>query len=744
MISKQTQAFTLLGAIVLLLGNVVAFNMLFGRVRGVRADLTEGKIYTLAPQTRELLQEPEEPLEIFFYHTALDRLHEKLRPLVGPLSDVLREFEAASNGKITTRIVEWDSADKATQDRAKDRFGVKASPLQMQTSDEETVRDTYFSIVVAYGDQHQRFDHGELYLVVPTGAGLDIDVKLQNVEYLVAKAIYKVVRGFQSIGAALATNDQTARIELYFSPAEAMPKHLEKVPQYAAKVVKKLVDEGMGRIKSETVTVSDKPEDEKVRERLAAEYRLEGIPTDFFSQKLFYSYAVITTRGQSVKLELAKFGEEMSEFEVREAIEGTLKAMIPGFLTTVGVMSPDASKNPMAQMMGQRSPPQEFSNAISVLEAEFDVQKIDLTEGKPIPRQISILLIIRPENFSDKAIWEIDQFLMRGGRLVVCADSFSFDLDRAMQLRSANQIKRVEWEPFRKFLRHLGADVGDSMIRDSNSEVVRMMRPTGRGEVEFLDVKLPYFVYVEGFDKKHDIVAQQRFLLLDWATPVRAAKAAPGGEGQEPSLGVPAGVEAREIAWTSETSSTSTDKDEAEAQRKLNYKPPPDAKREPVVLVLRGVFPSYFAGKPVPGEKAPESRPESGASRPEKDRTLRLDKSKETSVVVIGDSDFLSQIVAEAFGVDNKLRPNFTLLRNAIDFGGPEARLMAIRNRETVQRPLLGLRKFDEEERKAKTGFSRWMAFAVPCTALLLLGVGWAILRHNKKPLDLPARSAAS
>jgi ABC-2 type transport system permease protein len=448
-ITRQSQALQLVAAVALLLANVVAFNMLFGHVRGIRADLTEGKVYTLAPETRDLLTEPEEPLEIFFYHTSLDRLHEKLRPLVGPLSDVLREFEAASDGRVTTRIVEWDTADKATQDRAKDRFGVKSSPLQMQTSDEETVRDTYFSVVVAYGDQHQRYDHGELYMVVPTGAGLDIDVKLQNVEYLVAKAIFKVVRGFQSIGAALATQNTTARIELYFSPADELPKHLEKVPAHAQKIAKKLADEAMGRLKVETTTVSDKEEDAKLRKRLSVENEITGIPTDFFSQKVIYSYAVITAGGHTVAIPLVSVAEEMSEFEVRTAIEGPLKALIPGFLVTVGVMSPDASKNPMAQMMGQRQPPEEFRDTIGVLESEFDVRRIDVSDGKPIPRDVGVLVIIRPESLSEKAIYEIDQFVMRGGRLVVCADAFSFDLERAMQLRSANTIKKVDFDGFR-------------------------------------------------------------------------------------------------------------------------------------------------------------------------------------------------------------------------------------------------------------------------------------------------------
>jgi ABC-2 type transport system permease protein len=746
-VMRQGQLVSIVCAMALLFGNVVCFNALLGRLHGARLDLTEGRMYTLAPQTRELLQEPEEPLEIFFFYTARDRLHEKLRPLVSPISDILKEFAAASEGRVTARIVEWDTADKATQDRATEHFGVKPLPIQMQTSDEETVRNTFFSIVVAYGDQFQRFDQSDLYRIVPIGSGLDIEARLQNVEYLLAKAIYKVIRGFQSIGAALATNNMSARIELYFSAADSLPEFLKKVPGYAAKVAKKLSDEAMGRLKVESVVVGDKPEDDALKKRLHAEYRLRPIQTDLFSDKGIYSYAVINAGGQFVPVPLVTLGEEMSEFEVREAIEGQLKTLIPGFLMTVGVMTPDASKNPMAQMMGQRPPPPEYADMVARLEGEFDVRKIDLSEGKQIPRQITVLVIVRPESLSDKAIYEIDQFLMRGGRLVVCADAYSFDLERAIQLRDHNTLKKVEWDDFRKFLRHLGADVGESMILDTRSEVVRMARPKGRrGEIEFFDVKFPYFVYVEapnGFDQTHDIVAKQSFILVQWATPVRAATAQAAADGKEALPGVPEGVTAREIAWTSPESSLSQDITEAQAQERLNYAPPKDAQRQPIALVLTGVFPSYFAGKPIPGTEkpaAPESKgTDSAASRPDdQSRGIRLDRSKETSVVVVGDSDFVSPIVAQAFDVTTGFGQNLAFLRNAIDFGGPEARLMAIRNRENVQRPLLALRGFDEQERQTRTQRSRWLALTVPCGLLVLFGAGWAVVRRNRKPLDLP------
>ena len=173
-----------------------------------------------------------------------------------------------------------------------------------------------------------------------------------------------------------------------------MPKFLEKVPEHAAKVAKKLADEAMGRLKVETHIVGDKEEDNALQRRLPP----RGHPADPGRPLLGDRDLQLGRRsppaGKSVRVPLVTLeGEELSEFDVREAIEGELKTLIPGFLTTVGVMSPDASKNPMAQMMGQRQPPpEEFARDRPALEGEFDVRKIDLTDGKPIPRQIAVLV----------------------------------------------------------------------------------------------------------------------------------------------------------------------------------------------------------------------------------------------------------------------------------------------------------------------------------------------------------------
>ena len=85
----------LLGA-VLVIANVFALNGLLSSWHGGRFDLTERGDWTLAPETVEILREPEEPLELWFFHTAIEKQHQLLKPLV-PLMKINLFFQLEEN-----------------------------------------------------------------------------------------------------------------------------------------------------------------------------------------------------------------------------------------------------------------------------------------------------------------------------------------------------------------------------------------------------------------------------------------------------------------------------------------------------------------------------------------------------------------------------------------------------------------------------------------------------------------------
>ena len=91
---------------------------------------------------------------------------------------------------------------------------------------------------------------------------------------------------------------------------------------------------------------------------------------------------------------------------------------------TIGLMSPlpvfGMPSNPMMQQMGQQgSQPWAIVNE---LKNDFNVKRVGMDVDK-IDDDIKLLLVIAPKDISDKAQYAIDQFIMRGGKLVAFLDA---------------------------------------------------------------------------------------------------------------------------------------------------------------------------------------------------------------------------------------------------------------------------------------------------------------------------------
>ena len=91
---------------------------------------------------------------------------------------------------------------------------------------------------------------------------------------------------------------------------------------------------------------------------------------------------------------------------------------------TIGLMSPlpvfGMPSNPMMQQMGQQG--SEPWTLVKQLKNDFNVKRVGMDADK-IDDDIKLLLVIRPKDISDKAQYAIDQFVMRGGKLVAFLDA---------------------------------------------------------------------------------------------------------------------------------------------------------------------------------------------------------------------------------------------------------------------------------------------------------------------------------
>jgi hypothetical protein len=81
-----------------------------------------------------------------------------------------------------------------------------------------------------------------------------------------------------------------------------------------------------------------------------------------------------------------------------------------------GYLEREAQGNPM---MGMQQPRPEYAGLRAKLSTSFDIEDVDLDRAEIDPKRIPLLLIVRPKEFSDVAVFRLDQYVMKGGRVLL-------------------------------------------------------------------------------------------------------------------------------------------------------------------------------------------------------------------------------------------------------------------------------------------------------------------------------------
>src|SRR5262249_54041508 len=273
--------------------------------------------------------------------------------------------------------------------------------------------NAYFALVVKYGDQYVRYGFDDLIEVEPLPDG-EIDVRLHNLEYDLTRAIKKVVYGFRGSSELFERIGKPVRLTAVLTP-DRLPAALKDVPDAIRKAAKELEDAGKGRFTYEEIVPADAEKQAEVARRFGAQPMSLGL----FSNASFYLYGFLTVGDRVESLPLT--ASRISSATVREAIESSLKRQAPGFLKTVGVVASTPTIPPEVMMqfrMQGRMPPQpppEFDQIKGILRQDYSVRDVDLEAADGVPSEVDVLLVLKPLNLKDRAVYNLDQYLMRGG-----------------------------------------------------------------------------------------------------------------------------------------------------------------------------------------------------------------------------------------------------------------------------------------------------------------------------------------
>lgn len=227
---------------------------------------------------------------------------------------------------------------------------------------------------------------------------------------LTAEKAYTLSPGTKAI---LAKLDTPVQIRFYCTRnANAMPVGLTTYAQRIDDLLGEYRQAAKGRVEVQRLN----PEPDSDAEDSA---RLDGVePQQLRSGERIYlglSVAMLDQR-QAIPF-LAPDRERLLEYDISRAVARVMTADKP----TIGVMSALPVMGQMNPMMQRGQSGQNPWAFISELKRDFNVKQVEMTATE-MPNDIKLLLVIHPKGITDSAQYALDQFVLRGGKLVAFVD----------------------------------------------------------------------------------------------------------------------------------------------------------------------------------------------------------------------------------------------------------------------------------------------------------------------------------
>ena len=226
---------------------------------------------------------------------------------------------------------------------------------------------------------------------------------------LTQNKLYTLSRGTQQV---LAELKEPVNLYFYFS-RQAAAKQAPLVMPYANRVrefLEELAARSGGKIHLRVVD----PQPFSEEEDRAAEYGLQSLQAGGGDALYFGLAGTNSTDGRAAISNFQADREEFLEYDVAKLINelGTPKKPVIGLMSSLGLQG---QFNPMTGQMGEPWPIlTQLQELFSIRTLTADVDHID--------KDVDVLMLVHPKSLPPKTLYAIDQFVMRGGRILLFVD----------------------------------------------------------------------------------------------------------------------------------------------------------------------------------------------------------------------------------------------------------------------------------------------------------------------------------
>jgi len=498
----------------------------------------------------------------------------------------------------------------------------------------------------------------------------------ENKVYSISEVTKKMLRAL----------DDVITVKCYFTKSRELPRYMVRVRQQVEDLLKEFQIYAGNKLKVEFIDPKDEKDVEsRLRTLGVPEVKMDVLEKDqrliklvYFGIVVFYEdrHSVIPFIGNTANL----------EYELSCAIKKVKQKQ----QKTIGFLTAHDEHNIY----------DDYEVVRKFLQKQYNIITVDLSTGNEVPASVTTLVVAGPKKeFKEYEKYRLDQFLMRGGKLVLLLDKV--DIGRNLRTKVINF--KIE-----DLLKHYGFEVEKNLIQDVSNALASF----DSGHITFT-MRYPFFVRTISPNLNRKIPVTQRIesIVFPWVSSIKILKSK---EKKEKS----AKIEYIEIAKT--TKFAHEQKHYFDITPKVNYEKPKKGKQFLLAAAASGKFKSFYADKdPVLYDK--DNKPDKMKKKIEEAKKKKLNKSPDTQIVLIGDSDFLST----KFARSRFYQTNLNFFMNLIDWLTVSEELIAVRSKRLTDRPIL--KEIPENDKK----FYIYMnMFAVPVILGIILLIRWIIRRR--------------
>jgi len=458
--------------------------------------------------------------------------------------------------------------------------------------------------------------------------------------------------------------DAPVKLKLYVSRGEGVPVQLRSFAQR----VDDLIAEFKGVAGGKLIVEKYDPRPDGEYEDQA---QLDGIePQQLFSGEQFYLGLAVSQldRKQSIPA-IAPQRERLLEYDIVRAIArvGSAERPVIGLMSAMPVLG--EKFNPMTR---QSSEPWVLA---SELKRDFNVKPVSLL-AQSIDPEIKVLLVIHPRDLPESSEYALDQFVLRGGKLIAFVDPLAyFDQQQGPMPGTAGGTSSTLPRLFKAW----GVEMNPGKV------LADVVFASGAGQRY-----TPTVLTLNRTAFSRDDVATGQIETLLYAF---------GGAFEVKAAG---GLTASDLIKSSPNSMLVDNAVATVSGDAATKGFQPGNKSLPLALRLSGKFTTAF----------PEGRPKSDDKKgaPAREEAVLKESAAENSVVLVADTDMLNDGAAvdvqEVFGrrIVVPSNGNLAFAQNLVEQLAADDALMSLRSRADAFRPLTVVREMQAKAQEQYMG----------------------------------------